>query len=303
MNPDTSSDAWRTIYTSPRGSLVCDIEGAADLDECRQYGCDVVSWFHATDDWAANAFESAQRHRFPTGHLQPLPPLEGGRPPEEWRRAANERYAALELFPLLRGPDALSSGSGWVRLVETVPPGRPVIVANSDDARRTAVDLAQQLAAWHRLAGAPVLGPFFPGLLWRGVDGRLAGGGPSERVMLLAAPLARIAYTYDEGLRGPRMLLCSFRKSPEEVRGLTAAPATDVFHWAYLIFHLFAGTPPFPEKASVMEYLGALAAGKALPLRHGDFPPSLSGLVQACLAPDPAARPSLESLVTETRAM
>ncbi|MFI9332816.1 serine/threonine-protein kinase [Kitasatospora sp. NPDC052868] len=85
--------------------------------------------------------------------------------------------------------------------------------------------------------------------------------------------------------------------APEQVLGLPATPATDVFALGVLIAHVGSGTPPFgdgPEPASLYR------AVHEEPDLTG-LPPGLHELVRRCLAKEPEHRPDTARLIEAAR--
>ncbi|MEZ0113589.1 serine/threonine protein kinase [Catenulispora sp. EB89] len=81
--------------------------------------------------------------------------------------------------------------------------------------------------------------------------------------------------------------------SPEQAQGTAAGPASDVFSLGAVLAFAAAGTSPFGEKLPVATLLYRVL--------HEDpdlsrVAPELRPLVAACLAKDPAARPTLDQL-------
>jgi eukaryotic-like serine/threonine-protein kinase len=79
--------------------------------------------------------------------------------------------------------------------------------------------------------------------------------------------------------------------SPEQVRGLSATPASDWYSFGCVLYELLAGTPPFtgPTVESIMrQQLGA----DPEPINRADVDPALANLVLQLLAKNPADRPS-----------
>jgi hypothetical protein len=130
-----------------------------------------------------------------------------------------------------------------------------------------------------------VLGPFDRELVWVR---------PRGRALLLGAGLSRVAFRYDEGLRGAVMMSRHFRTSAEELMHGRAAATTDVYYAAYLLVELVTGHEPFPVHDR-LAYLTAVRSGRA------ELPAGFPALSRA-FDPDPAARPSFGELAALLRA-
>ncbi|MFB7025211.1 MULTISPECIES: serine/threonine-protein kinase [unclassified Streptomyces] len=83
--------------------------------------------------------------------------------------------------------------------------------------------------------------------------------------------------------------------SPEQVRGERLTPASDVFCLGSVLVYAATGRAPFGTADSGVHATMFRIAHDEPDLT--DLPPELSGLVRACLAKDPAARPSTGELV------
>ncbi len=83
--------------------------------------------------------------------------------------------------------------------------------------------------------------------------------------------------------------------APEQARGGEVGPAADVFGLGTVLFEAAAGVGPFDDH----EHLGLPTLEvRAAPLRtHRRAPAPLSALVDACLEPDPAARPAVPDVL------
>lgn len=80
--------------------------------------------------------------------------------------------------------------------------------------------------------------------------------------------------------------------SPEQAAGEPATPASDVYSYGAVLFHMLTGRPPF-ESASAIDLVRRHRVEpppSVLDVRP-DAPPDLAALADASLAKDPAARP------------
>ncbi|MFG1700038.1 protein kinase [Nonomuraea sp. NPDC049309] len=82
--------------------------------------------------------------------------------------------------------------------------------------------------------------------------------------------------------------------SPEQFRGERVGPASDMFSWAGTMVFAATGHPPFRGEAMAVIMNRILSGEPGL----DGVPASLRGLIEACLAKDPAARPSPADLLT-----
>ncbi|MFB7371097.1 serine/threonine-protein kinase [Streptomyces sp. NPDC056222] len=83
--------------------------------------------------------------------------------------------------------------------------------------------------------------------------------------------------------------------SPEQVRGEKLSPASDIFCLGSVLVYAATGRSPFGTADSGVHATMFRIAHDEPDLT--DVPPELAGLVRACLAKDPAARPSATELV------
>ena len=88
--------------------------------------------------------------------------------------------------------------------------------------------------------------------------------------------------------------------SPEQARGDRATPASDVYALGILLYEMLAGRPPFDRETPVATAMAHLN-DEAPPLRAArpEVPQRLAAIVDACLAKDPAGRPSPTSALAE----
>jgi serine/threonine protein kinase len=99
--------------------------------------------------------------------------------------------------------------------------------------------------------------------------------------------LARKPGRYAHGI-GTRQYL-----APEQARGGMLTPAADIWGIGAVLFEAVTGQPPFHSRPDGYEQLGRLAE----PVRaHRRLPAAFARLVDACLAPGPAARPTMTDL-------
>ena len=81
--------------------------------------------------------------------------------------------------------------------------------------------------------------------------------------------------------------------APEQARGSAISPATDVFGLGGMLFQSATGHPPFRSRRGHWAQL----EGRAVPISSlRSLPAELSRAIDACLEPDPDARPTLDEL-------
>ncbi len=107
------------------------------------------------------------------------------------------------------------------------------------------------------------------------------------------------------GLTGTGMVMGTARYlSPEQASGGQATPASDLYSLGAVLYELLTGQPAFERPTPVATAM-AHVHDPLQPVRalRPDAPPSLAGLIEACLAKDPAARPpSAAEVAAELRA-
>ncbi len=95
--------------------------------------------------------------------------------------------------------------------------------------------------------------------------------------------------------------------SPLVLDGVPPTEADDIWSLGSTLFTLLDGRAPFaaedPADDTALAYLGRVRRGARRPLRRDDVPARLSALVDACLAPEPAQRPSMAHLRHEVAAL
>jgi hypothetical protein len=131
-----------------------------------------------------------------------------------------------------------------------------------------------------------------PGNLWLEAD--------RHRVKLLDFGLAR-AVCDDAHLTQTGAVLGSpGYVAPEQVRGGTADPRSDLFSLGCVLYRACTGELPF-QGADTLARLAALAVDTPRPVHELNpaVPPALAGLVMRLLAKDPAARPPSARAVVE----
>jgi serine/threonine protein kinase len=117
----------------------------------------------------------------------------------------------------------------------------------------------------------------------------------SGQARVIDLSLARRPGPVPRGLGSPPYL------SPEQARGGRAGPATDVWGIGATLYEAATGVRPFPDARpgrypQADRLVPSVAKGRRAPARF-------SAVVDACLAPDPAERPSVAELADELDAV
>jgi serine/threonine protein kinase len=81
--------------------------------------------------------------------------------------------------------------------------------------------------------------------------------------------------------------------APEQARGGRVGPAADVWGLGIVLVEAATGTNPFVELGERVEYPQLEARVPSLRSQRPRLDPGLAAVVDACLQPDPAARPAL----------
>ncbi|WP_327105366.1 serine/threonine-protein kinase [Nonomuraea glycinis] len=147
------------------------------------------------------------------------------------------------------------------------------------DLQRLAVATATALAAIHR-AGV-VHRDFKPANVLLGRDG--------PRVIDFG-----IARAMDDALTATSSVIGTpAYMAPEQLAGQPVGPPTDVFAWACVMVYAAAGAPPFGNDSLPAVITRIQYAEPWL----GEVPEPLRSILSACLAKDPAARPTMQDVL------
>ena len=107
-----------------------------------------------------------------------------------------------------------------------------------------------------------------------------------DRVLLADFGIALLA-GYPRVTSEGQLLGTATYLAPEVIAGQEPGPAGDVYALGVTLYELLAGQPPFTGNTAAVLY----AHGTAAPPRVAGLPDDIWGIVAACLAKDPAARP------------
>ena len=87
--------------------------------------------------------------------------------------------------------------------------------------------------------------------------------------------------------------------SPEQARGDTATPASDIYSLGLVMYEMLTGQRAFSGDSPAAVAVARLSGGVPSPMAvRAEMPPALDAIVRWCLATDPAARPSAPELST-----
>ncbi len=86
-------------------------------------------------------------------------------------------------------------------------------------------------------------------------------------------------------------------RSPQQLAGLPAEPADDIFALGGLLYELVSGRSPYSSADTERDIRERIAA----PLTAEGLPPELTALVASMLAKDPRARPTAEEVIERLR--
>ncbi len=176
-------------------------------------------------------------------------------------------------------------------LAERVAQGGPLHI---DSARALIRGILRPLAALHarriahgdlRLANV---------LVSRPADG-------AENVLLVDAGFDRLRYRVLDGGNEQLATVGSLRTaSPEQIRGLAADPASDVYSFGAMLYEMLSGKPLFGDRPALEVAVAQLSVEPPPPSRlapRGWVPTELDELVLRLLNKDPARRPKSASEV------
>jgi serine/threonine-protein kinase len=85
--------------------------------------------------------------------------------------------------------------------------------------------------------------------------------------------------------------------SPEQARGDTSSPASDIYSVGLVMYELLTGQRPFSGDSPAAVAVARLSGSVPSPMQvRPETPPALDAIVRWCLAIDPAARPGAQDL-------
>jgi len=205
----------------------------------------------------------------------------------EARRAASLRDPAIvTIYSVHENPSAPAIS---MELIEGFPVDRATASLNFEQKARILLQIAQALAVAHRA-----------GIIHRDLKPENVLVTPDLQAKVLDFGLA-ISFTEGEAARAffegtPRYA------SPEQVGGRPLTPATDIFSFGSLMFKILTGRPPF-DGATALEILDAICNSHPPFLKDVSVgvPEGLQAICLACLAWEPARRPSAVDLATDLR--
>ena len=128
---------------------------------------------------------------------------------------------------------------------------------------------------------------------WHGATVSLAPKSPPTPRPGSTGPLAELATQHGLVIGTPEYM------SPEQARGETVGPASDVYSFGLLLQRLFTGASPYEGGATSEELLRRAASGETLPVEGVE--PDLAALVGRMKAPQPGARPSVAEVAERLR--
>jgi serine/threonine protein kinase len=121
-----------------------------------------------------------------------------------------------------------------------------------------------------------------------------------ENVLLTKAGRAKVA---DFGLARAidqssfttegRILGTAVYMSPEQVRGLRATTASDVYAMGVMVYEAITGARPFNADSQLGYLYQHAEVEPPRPVLRDGYPPALAGLALACLAKEPGERPTM----------
>ncbi|WP_169808648.1 serine/threonine-protein kinase [Microtetraspora niveoalba] len=212
--------------------------------------------------------------------------LRGGADPASRRRLARELQSALRVAPFCTArvlaaetdrpdPYVVSEFVAGPSLRDRVRDEGPL---RGGDLDRLAVATANALAAIH--SAGVIHRDFKPANVLLGPDG--------PRVVDFGIAQVLDASTMSSALSGTPPYM-----APEQLNGVYGSPAADVFSWAATMYYAATGRAPFGNDTVAAVFGRILNAEPDL----AEVPSPLRETLAACLAKDPASRPSARALM------
>src|SRR5262245_61318252 len=233
-----------------------------------------------------------------------------------WRRDADGEIVAIKVLhlELVRSVDAMTRFQRELDAVErldhpnvvrglghgTLPDGRPYLILEYVEGpslrevlhERGGLTPAEMLTILEPLCDALHVA-HEAGLVHRDVKASnviLARRSGAIRPVLLDFGLVKLTDQVGPGLTSSRSMLGTpAAMAPEQMRGQSVDPRTDIYALGLLAFHMLTGQPAFGGASVVQSYL-QVHGPRPRPSSKVDIDPAIDEPVARALAPEPAAR-------------